>query len=313
MSRGCGDYMKPAFCYRVTRFWVCALVIGIAGLGCKSRPTKPAPGYFGPTEPMAAVIAQINANNVRVASLWAHLSSYEINFTDDQGKRQSVVGDSGTLQMRKPRDLRVNGNKPPNIHVFNIGSNRDFFWLVSEAGETAWWGRERNSGKPCVKDVPIRPDLLIEVLGVSDIESDFTREPMPVMTFNNDGDAYIFTWVYRSSGPPARLIAMKEVWYDRKTKLPKWVKLFDENGRVVVRAWLQQHVPVVVEGVAEDQRPKIASDYRLFFPDTQATFNVQLADIALHHDNFPNDRSFAFDPANLKVEKKIQVDESCGP
>jgi hypothetical protein len=300
------------------RMTICAintLVIMSVAVGCGSRPTKRAPGYFGPTEPMAQVVAEINANNARVGTLWAHLRSYEINFVDDKGQAQTVVGDSGTLMYRKPHDMKVSAMKPGVTAVFNIGSNRDLFWLLSppDAGDALWWGNYRNAGKPCLKEVPIRPDLLIEVLGISDIDTDFTRDPMPVMTFNNDSDAYIFLWQIHSNDAPARLVAIKEVWYDRKTKLPQWVKLFDPSGRVVLRAWLRQHVPVKIEGVPEDQWPRVASDYQLLFPESHAKFSVQLEDVVLRHDNFPNDRSFAFNPASVTVSKKIQVDENCGP
>jgi len=48
---------------------------------------------------------------------------------------------------------------------------------------------------------------------------------------------------------PDRYVAQKEVWYDRKTKLPIKVLLFDPNGRVVLRADLSKHKPVQAQQV----------------------------------------------------------------
>src|SRR5256885_1549617 len=104
----------------MTKLKSAALVMALILAGCVSHQPKTAPGYFGPTEPMAQVVAGINANNTRIGTLWAHLRSYEVNFVDDKGRSQIVVGDSGTLMFRKPHDFKVTATKPPGITVFNI-------------------------------------------------------------------------------------------------------------------------------------------------------------------------------------------------
>src|SRR5690606_20580822 len=104
-----------------------------------------------------------------------------------------------------------------------------------------------------------------EVLGVSNIETDFLAEPAPVMRFNNDADAYMFIWIVQG---PNRLIARKEVWYDRQTKLPKLILLFDDDGRIVLRAYLSEHQRIAVSDLPETEQPMIATRYNLFFPDS---------------------------------------------
>src|SRR5690606_19259815 len=132
-------------------------------------------------------------------------------------------------------EMRLTGEKPIVGQVFEVGSTQDRYWLlVPEQLQTMWWGNFENVGKPCALDIPIRPELILEVLGVSNIETDFLAEPAPVMRFNNDADAYMFIWIVQG---PNRLIARKEVWYDRQTKLPKLILLFDDDGRIVLRAY----------------------------------------------------------------------------
>src|SRR5688572_33205222 len=117
-------------------------------------------------------------------------------------------------------------------------------------------------GKPCAQPIPIRPDLLMEVLGVFTIDPNLQRFPAPVMRFNNDEDAYMFTWIMPQVD---RFVAVKEVWYDRKTMRPRLVNLFGREGRILLRAYLSKHRPVKIEGVAEDQQPTVPGRYDLVF------------------------------------------------
>jgi hypothetical protein len=164
-----------------------------------------------------------------------------------------------------------------------------------------WWGEKANFDPGKAKDIPIRPDLLIDVLGVLDVETNFKQPPVPVMRFNNDADAYMFTW----NAPLAdRWIAVKEVWYDRQTKLPKTILLFDENGRVVVRAWLTKHRAV------EGQRGQIASQFDLYFPENKSQLSFHLTDVRdklqKGRVTIPNDASFAF-PEEPGVANLIEI------
>ena len=71
------------------------------------------------------------------------------------------------------------------------------------------------------------------------------------MRFNNDADVYMFVWSIRGID---RFIAQKEIWYDRATKQPRRVYLFDDNGRVILRAFLRNHAPLEVPGAPRDRR-----------------------------------------------------------
>lgn len=278
--------------------------------GC--TPNRPAPAgraYFGPTDPISTVVARINANNQPIRSLFA-FHTFEATIYDQQGKGTFVNG-RGTLNFRKPGELLLQGKKEVG-NVFEIGSNDDRYWLTVALGRDAmWWGYYRNIGKPCIEEpIPIRPDAMLEILGVGDIDTDFTRQPAPTMRFNNDADAYMFVWNVRASHPD-RWIAYREIWYDRQTLRPMLVLLFDPDGRVILRAYLSEYQPVKIENLPQEQWPAVATRYRLYFPDSGSKMNFELSDVALSRNGKPDDRTFRF-PDRPGVSEIIQIDQGCG-
>ena len=286
---------------------VCGLcVAACAGCGTKRVP-KPAQWYTGPTEPMRDVVQQINQNNQELPTLWAS-HGYKATVVDDKKKTHTFTGD-GALLYRGPREMRLIGNKEFVGTIFEVGSTNDRFWLklVPEV-ETMWWGNYRNLGKPCAEEIPLRPDLVVEVLGVGVINTDFTALPAPTMRFNNERDAYVFVW---NAPLNDRWFAVKEVWYDRQTKRPVLVMLYDVDGRVVVRAELRNHRTVEVEGLPREKWPQIAAEFRLFFPDNGTRMELDLREIMLNKRGSPP-RGLTFpDLRKAGVERVIQIDEAC--
>ena len=282
----------------------------LALIGCNGKAGQKArTPYTGPTLPMYDIVQRINQNNSKITSLWSS-AEMEAGIVDEKGERHNEVL-SGNLLYRPQRDLLVVATKPAVGRVFELGSNNDVYWMSMRVGpDTAWWGHYRNLGMPCAQEIQIRPDLIVQVLGVSVIGSDFNTPPVPVMRFNPDADAYMFVW---NGKLPDRWVAVKEVWYDRVTLTPRLVLLFDENGRVVLRAYLADHQPVKTPQLPEAQWPKVARNYRLYFPETGSRLVLNLTDVALTGPrNVPNDRSFSFSPDRTQTSKVIQLDEACG-
>ena len=288
--------------------------------GCHPTPVaRPKGWYTGETEPMREVVQQINDNNQELPTLWAS-HGYKATVVDERGKSHTFTGD-GAILYRGPREMRLIGNAGVVGNVFEVGSTNDRFWLklVPEL-DTMWWGHYRNLGKPCAQAIPLRPDLVVEVLGVSTINPDFNQLPVPVMRFNHGADAYMFVWNKRSEQND-RWIAVKEVWYDRATFRPKAVILFDENGRVTLEAMLSKPIQVDAPNTDRAAWPTIASEYRLFFPDPPGNQGgggsrllLRLSDPALKYKGLPNDGTFRFNrEAGDGVAKVIQLDEACAP
>ena len=288
-----------------------AIVLSLAFVfaGC-ARPTKRIRGwYYGPTDPMVKVVEDVNRNNQAVPTLWASLS-YKATVVDAKKKDHAVTGD-GVLLYRTPRDMRLIGNKEFIGTVFEVGSTADRYWLLLKPDmETMWWGFHRNVGKPCVTEsLPIPPHLVVEVLGVGTIDTNFSAVPAPAMRFDHERHKYVFVW---NTKLPDRWASVKEVWYDLKTKLPERVLLYDENGRVVVRADLSNHKPVESGGRPRGEWPQVANSYRLFFPDNGTRMELDLREVMLDKRGSPTRRGIAFpDPRRVGVRDVVQVDKEC--
>jgi hypothetical protein len=298
---------------RVLRLSLFVFLLSLpAGCGPKKGATRTI--YTGPTESMDEVVAAINTNNSKLPTLWAEIAKLRVQFKEENGKQRDETLDGGNVLFRQqPRSLRINGNKIVLGPVMELGSNETVYWLaIKEGPDTAWWGRHEHVGSPCSQSIPIQPQLLTEVLGITTFNTNFAQPPAPVMRFNNDADAYTFVWVVPTGD---RFVAAREVWYDRTTKRPKLVVLYDYNGRVVLRAYLMNHKPVEIDNVPREQWPSVASEYDLFFPETGAKLNLRLGQVKLKNKGAPSQATFNFTPdaRRLGVSTVIQLDEACGP
>ena len=295
------SYLRPSAC-------ICGFIILFCGCHHNHAVKEP---YVGETQPMYDVVKEINRNNARLPTLWASIDKMEISFLDEKQKRHDESL-HGSLLYRSPRDVKLNGAADVVGNVLEIGSNRDNYWLIARkpGPDQAWWGRYKYLGDPRSKPIPVSPALVLEVLGVSTINEDFNALPVPVMRFNNDSDAYMFIW---NTKLPDRWVATKEIWYDRTTKRPTKVFLFDANGRIILSARLDKHKPVQVPDLDKSQWPVVATDYRLNFPDNGSYMHLVLDEVRLKRNNVPNDVTFRFSPDKLDVSTVTQLDEDCGP
>ena len=276
---------------------------------CCGHPPKKQEGYWGPTLPMKDLVQRVNANNSSIPTLYSRHSIQADLFDPGRGKSY-YVNSSGDLFLRKPRELLLRGRHDLAGKIFEIGSTNEIFWFTMYEGEaTRWWGNYRNLGKPCMQEMPVRPDLIGEVLGITDIPTNFLEAPFPTMRFNHEQDVYMLIWNARLSD---RFYAQKEIWYDRKTFHPRAVFLYDENGRLLVRAFLLAHAQMEIPGQPREQWPFIATEYRFLFPGIKAsTMTLKLSDMALvSKTGHPRAGTIVFkdDP---EVSKVIQVDEAC--
>jgi len=284
-----------------------AVLAGLCGCGVK---TAAPVGYFGPTQTIDQVIAGVNANNSQIKSLWAHVGYFEATAVDAKtGKTSFVNANQGTLLYQADDQLRLKCNKDV-ADLFDLGSNGKTFWFRQIPDPpTFWWGDLSQVHSASTEQIPVRPDLILDVLGVLSIDQNLTDDPAPVMRFNNDDDSYMIVWQTKLAD---RWVAQREIWYDRATLQPQRVLLFDENGRVVLRAKLEKFVPVAVDGEDRSKWPRTPTILLFFLPDRQTHIRIELQDVALQHNGFPKPVSFRMpDPAVLAGAgvKVINVDE----
>lgn len=284
----------------------------VASTGCRTpKIRRDNTFYNGPTKSIGEVVSVINANNERLQTLYLnHQFAAEIVERTPDGKtRKTPIDGGGVIMYQSPDNLYMNGRHPIGGKIFEIGCNPERYWLgvPHEKVDTIWWGEMRHLGKPCVADIPIRPDLLMEVLGVFTIDPNLARFPAPIMRFNNAEDAYIFTWILPQAD---RFIAVKEVWYDRKTMRPRLVSLFDAEGRVLVSAYLSEHRRVKIDDVPESEWPHVPGKYELLFTDDRSRMTIEVEDAYLRYKGAPDPRVFRM-PNPEQYANENQLDKGC--
>jgi hypothetical protein len=110
----------------------------------------------------------------------------------------------------------------------------------------------------------------------------------------------MFVWNVRGA---THWIARKEIWYDRQTKSPKLVRLFNDDGRMILQAKLRDSAPTSPQG------PSVARHYELLFPEDGSRMTLDFTDVTLRQ-NQPA-RSFNR-PLESGVKDEIQIDKDCG-
>jgi outer membrane lipoprotein-sorting protein len=258
---------------------------------------------------MTAVVDAINSNNARIPTLYATLN-YSATIRDGN-QVHSVSSDEGYVWYRRPDDFRLVGKMAAVGTVFDIGSNSERYWLEVIPGTNRLWfgtyadlARLQSDQLP----IPIRPDLVTQVLAVATINPDFNALPAPTMRYDGAADAYVLVFIVHA---PDRWLAQKEIWYDRATLRPRRVILYDLDGRPVLRATLSLDKRVrSPEGKPADW-PLVPGDYKLFFPDSGSRMEFSLNDVSLEHKVgrvvFPNARTFQMPDVKGTDVRPIQI------
>jgi hypothetical protein len=268
--------------------------------GCRPCPPGSEFGSFRlnpPTRPVAEVIAAINANNQKIPTLWATLN-YSATIFDNDGHSHSVTSDDGMLLYARPNFFHLVGKKEFVGPVFDLGSNDREFWLEVIPGvNTLYWDTyaalARSGG--AVNKIPIRPDLIAEVLGVGTFNSNLLKPPVPIMRYDGATDCYVF--LFASQGA-YHWFGQKEVWYDRATLRPRRQVFYDPEGLPQLDARLSSDKPVQVPDVPQTEWPVIAGDFKLFFPANGGSHmeftlkDVRLYKIGPRGVKYPNPTSF---------------------
>ena len=266
-------------------FIATALVAGCNGRGAD----PPARKYVTPSETLslAELIAALNERSAQIESLYLEgsLSSgaggFEARLREGRDKPERFVNGEITALYLAPDRLRLRGNKDIAGLVFDLGTDGERFWMHLPTEGQLYYGTFAGLDPETARQLPIRPDRVLEVLGVSPLDTDLLETPAPMLRYNPDSDVYMLTWAEPVDGPPPRWNVVKEVWYDRETLLPRVVILFDGGGDPVVRAYLSEHQPI-----GGEDGPKIASRYDLYFLESGSRMWLDFGEL-----NFRNPQS----------------------
>jgi hypothetical protein len=283
----------------MTRFPCCLFLLAVGLSACTSAAPPMANGYYGPTLSLAELVDRINDNNNKISTLWAR-EHFEGLFVDRVQKKAARVDGYGNLLYTGPNQMKLTA-KNELAPLFEMGSDGARFWFYEQHDQDFWWGDFSNVAEEDSAQIPVRPDMVMEILGIRPIDSSLTSAPTPTMRFNNVADAYMVDWQQPVGD---HWVVVKEIWYDRQSLLPEKVLLFDSQGRVVLWARLSNFVHMQMPTGDPTQWPSVATSYKLSFPYTGTTISFELSDVSLNHKlgsiSFPNPATYQMpDPETL--------------
>lgn len=288
---------------RFARFTLGA-VLGISAIGCAPKPKPSVPTiYTGPTLPLDQLLAAINRNNDRIRTLNAN-GPFQVSMPGE-GELNGTLN----LLYTKPDSLRIRAEKDVFGLIFDLGTDGKRFWMFAKGKTiTTWYGTNFGPAETN-PTLPIPPQLLTEVLGVGTLNLDLLAQPIPTMRFNPDYDSYMLTWHQPLKD---RWVTLREIWYDRQTFEPRRLWLFDRDGRVLLRAKLDQFEPMsrFTSDVPDAPAPKTARRYEVFFPETGAKLQFTLDDVRDQRRGAPNAFSYRFNPQAQETDRIINLDEA---
>lgn len=290
------------------------LVAAFALTACNGvKPPQQKP-YIPPdqTLSLAELIERVNSANAQIQSLYLDSeggAGFEANLRESRQENPRFVNGDIVALYLAPNKLRLKGKKAGAGDVFDLGSNGERFWLHLPTEKLLYTGTFEGLDPEAARQLPVRPDLVLEVLGIVPLSADLLKTPAPMLRINPDADVYMLTYAESVDGPPPRWNIVKEVWYDRQTLLPELVVLFDRHGDPVLRAYLSQHREV------GDGGPLIASRYDLYFPETGSNMWLSFQELHAHNPRnrrFPNRASFN-PPDPAAVPQVIDLDQPRDP
>jgi len=246
----------------------------LAGIGCQSAPSKPAPNVATApvVKPLPPVASVVDAQNERVRgldTLWARVSlRVDGKLANAQLNKEEA---EGHLQVILPFKVAVSINKLGNTY-FYLGSNETLYWWFDLSGDQrAYVGRHASATAETVDrfGVPVHPLDLIELMAILPVPA--TGQPGSPERLNWSADGSLLWYDVAARGSTKRILI------DPKSLLPVMVELLDVSGKVVVRSELSKYVAFASRTVP-GANPSIASRCIVTVPRQDLTITINLND-----------------------------------
>ncbi len=211
-----------------------ALAIGtVCASGCESTLQAGARSSRGDDQPVQVVIGRINDNSAAMNFLLRGRSVKARGRWD--GESFDLVG---TLLYRKPRNLYLKLEHTLSKGI-EVGSNDRQFWVWKRIKDDRyWWGEYANIETVEGGAMPVRPDHILEVLGLQFMpgEEDASQRPL----FNVSDGFYELS--YTSKDVEGARYLSRKVRVDREPPyLIREILFYAPDGHPIVSATLSQY------------------------------------------------------------------------
>jgi len=194
--------------------------------------------------PMHEAIAIVNANSGAIRGTLRASGTVNGYFTNRDGRRTSYHLD-GIMFYLAPTYFRFDLKKFGDRQIL-FGANRDDFWFFNKQDESYYCGRQ-GSREDLPPEVPVRPDQLVDALGLTPIPDEVSRDGdlRRAQRVVEDYQQILFLRADESG----RVIVEKEYWLDRAPpRLIRRVVLRDNEGVLEMESSLDEYKPLAPAG-----------------------------------------------------------------
>lgn len=232
-----------------------ALVLMMAGMvGCP--PTREVLPPVTDDVPSEVVIERVN-RNVRAMDFLLRAGGVSASgkVARASGKTDSFDA-NGTLFFRRPRNLYMELQQALAGKI-EMGSNAQEFWYWEKfEHEKYYTGRHAGMPDPWETDIPLRPDQLVEMLGLSELPTRTGGAGGP--TFVVGDDYYFLNFFNRDAG--GKTFQSKSVAISRRPPfLVSTITYYNPGSQPWLRAELKEYRPIEGTSVLTPRRIEIRS------------------------------------------------------
>ncbi len=226
-------------------------------------------------------------------------------FTDQDGSKRRFDVDANLI-VHCPRNMRLDMSVLGKSY-FVFGSNETRYWVEQPDARALTWGRHDRDIEPNARDLIIRPELIVEALGIALIPEGDNAHISQRIT-----DTHQQLIFYDQSGSQSDRIS-KEFWLSRfEPQLIDRVIFRDPMGQLVMDAKLDKYKPIVPGG------PLIPHRFEVNWPATEGYMLLTvsgwklLPNVTVDHPafQFPLDRGAEFDRI---VDLDVELDHIYNP
>jgi len=263
--------------------------------------------------PIRDAISVVNQNNSGLQMTLKSKGGFaRCQFTDPDGKKRKFDVDADLIVLC-PRNMRLNMSVLGKSY-FAFGSNQERYWVEQPDARALTWGRHDRDIQPLARELIIRPELIVQALGISLLPEDLADANGPVQRLTDDYQQLIFVdHSGQAGGGQAGGRISKEFWLDRYSpQLIGRIVFRDPMGQIAMDAKLGNYKPIIPGG------PLIPHRFEIDWPATEGhmLFTTRgwkmLPQVTEEHPafQFPLDRGARFDHI---VDLDVELDHMRNP